>query len=270
MRRRISNLLIDLGARRAFDVIDRLAYWRRLALTARSNRAFRAAHPAFAAPPLPLLWDAQATTDLAEYKRSGEEAGALYWVLIRPYLDLASARPPRVCEWGCGPGRIMRHLPSLAAGALVEFYGSDYNRAAIAWCRAHLPGVTFLENDLAPPLPVADGFFDLVFCRSVFTHLSPDMHDRWIVELRRVVRPSGVVILTTHGDAYRPRLTARERARFDAGELVVRTLGREGRKLFAAFHPPGFVRARLLRDLSILEHRAGEGTQDIWVTRRPA
>jgi SAM-dependent methyltransferase len=269
MRRRISNLLIDLGARRAFDVIDRLAYWRRLALTARSNRAFRAAHPEFAAPPLPILWDAQATTDLHEYKRSGEEAAALYWGLIRPHLDLASARPARVCEWGCGPGRIVRHLPILAAGVPVEFYGSDYNRASIAWCRAHLPGVTFLENDLAPPLRVADGSFDVIFCRSVFTHLSAEMQDRWIADLRRVVRPGGIVILTTHGEAYRPRLTSQERARFDAGELVVRTLGSEGRKLFAAFHPPAFVRARLLRGLSILEYRPGEGTQDIWVTRRP-
>jgi hypothetical protein len=77
------------------------------------------------------------------------------------------------------------------------------------------------------------------------------------------------VILTTHGLAYRSRLTAQERARFDAGEMVVRTLGAEGRKLFASFHPPAFVRAHLLRDLSILEHRSGEGTQDIWVTRVP-
>ena len=98
MRRRISNLLIDLGARRAFDVIDRLAYWRRLALTARSNRVFRAAHPEFAAPPLALLWDAQATTDLADYKRSGEEAATLYWGLIEPHLDPASPRPARVCD----------------------------------------------------------------------------------------------------------------------------------------------------------------------------
>ena len=269
MRRRISNLLIDLGARRSFDVIDRLAYWRRLALTARSNHAFRAAHPGFAAPPLPILWDAQATTDLAEYKRSGEEAAALFWELIRPHIDPAFSRPMRVCEWGCGPGRIIRHLPALAVGLPVEFYGSDYNRASIAWCRSHLPGVTYLENDLAPPLEVADGFFDLVFCRSVFTHLSAEMHERWIAELRRAVRPGGTVILTTHGDAYRSRLTSQERARFDDGGLVVRTLGAEGRKLFAAFHPAVFVRAHLLRGLSILEHRPGAGTQDIWVTRTP-
>ncbi len=271
MRRRISNLLIDLGARRAFSLIDRLAYWRRLALTARSNRAFRASYPGFASPPLPILWDAQSTTDLAEYKRSGEEAAALFWELIRPHLDgTTTSRPARVCEWGCGPGRIIRHLPSLAAGSAVEFYGSDYNRRSIAWCRAHLPGITFLENSLAPPVPVADGYFDLVFCRSVFTHLSAEMHERWIAELRRVVRPDGIVVVTTHGDAYRPRLTAQERARYDAGELVVRMLAGEGRKLFAAFHPPAFVRARLLRGLTIIEHRAGEGTQDIWVAQSPS
>jgi SAM-dependent methyltransferase len=270
MRRRLSNFLIDLGARRAFKVIDRVAYWRRLALTAGSNRRFRASHPDFATPPLPVLWDAQATTDLAEYKRSGEEAAALYWELIRPHLDASPARLARVCEWGCGPGRILRHLPGFAAGKSVEFFGSDYNRGSIEWCRAQLPGITFLLNDLAPPLPVVDGFFDLVFCRSVFTHLSAEMHDRWIAELRRAVRPEGIVILTTHGDAYRPRLTRQERDRYDAGQLVVRTLAAEGRKLFAAFHPPAFVRANLLSGLSLLEHRAGQGTQDIWVTRRPS
>ena len=270
MRRHISNRLIDLGARRAFSVIDRLAYWRRLALTARSNRAFRAAFPEFATPPLAILWDAQATTDLAEYKRSGEEAARRYWALIRPHLDPGSSAPARVFEWGCGPGRIIRHLPALAAGFSVEFYGSDYNRHSIAWCRAHLPGITFLENDLAPPIRVAEGFFDVAFCRSEFTHLSAELQDRWIAELRRTVRPGGVVILTTHGDTYRPRLTAQERARFDAGELVERILAAEGRKLFVAFHPPAFVRTRLLRDLSVLEYRPGEDSQDIWVTRRPA
>jgi SAM-dependent methyltransferase len=156
----------------------------------------------------------------------------------------------------------------LAAGNAVDFYGSDYNRASIEWCRTHLPGITFLVNDLAPPLPVDDGFFDLIFCRSVFTHLSASLHDRWIGELRRAVRPGGVVILTTHGDAYRVRLTKQERPRYDAGELVVRTLGAEGRKLYAAFHPPTFVRTYLLNALSIVEHRPGTGTQDIWVARR--
>lgn len=269
MRRRLSAWLIDLRARRAFDVIDRLAYWRRLALTARRNRAFRAAHPDFATPPLPVLWDAQATTDLAEYKRSGEESAQQYWTLIRRHLDPASDRAARICEWGCGPGRIVRHLPALAAAWPAEFYGSDYNPVSIAWCRSHLPGITFLQNGLAPPLPVADGFFDLLFCRSVFTHLSARMQEAWVAELRRAARPAGVVILTTHGDAYRPRLTAQERVRYDAGELVVRTLGAEGRKLYAAFHPPSWVRAHLLRDLSVIDHLPGEGTQDIWVTRRP-
>jgi SAM-dependent methyltransferase len=268
VRRRISNFLIDLGARRAFDVIDRVAYWSRLVLTARSNRVFRAAHPDFAVPPLSILWDAQATTDLAEYKRSGEETAATYWSLIRRYLDPGA--PARIYEWGCGPARIIRHLPELAAGFRVEFHASDYNADSIAWCRAHLPGIIFFENGLAPPLSAADGMFDVVYCRSVFTHLSAEMHERWITELRRVTRPGGIVMLTTHGLAYRPRLTQHERPRYDAGELVVRTLGAEGRKLFAAFHPPEYIRRDLLNGLEILEYLPSDRTQDIWITRRPA
>lgn len=270
MRRRLSNFLIDLNAKRAFRVIDRVAYWRRCLLTARSNRAFRAAHPSFPVPPLALLWDAQATTDLAEYMRSGEEAAVLYWDLMRPFLQASPSRPPRACEWGCGPARILRHLPGLAAGREIEFFGTDYNRESIRWCREHVKGVTFAENDLAPPLPFEAGFFDLLYARSVLTHLSEEMHYRWIAEIVRVLRPGGVFIVTTHGDAYRGRLTAREQSRYDAGEFVIRALAAEGRKLFAAFHSPGYVRNRLLAGLTILEHRAGQGTQDIWLTRVPA
>jgi SAM-dependent methyltransferase len=269
VRQRISHFLIDLRARRAFSVIDRLAYWRRRLLTARPNRAFRAANPDFPVPPLPILWDAQATTDLTEYKASGQEAAAAYWELMRPYLDASPSRPPRVCEWGCGPARIIRHLPDLVGGRTLEFYGTDYNRASIRWCREHLPGVTFVENKLAPPLPFEDRFFDLLYARSVFTHLSPELQHRWVGDIARVLRPGGVFILTTHGDAYRRRLTAQERIRYDAGELVIRTLAAEGRKLFAAFHSPLYVRARLLAGFTILEHRPGHDTQDIWVTRIP-
>ena len=152
MRRRLSNFLIDLNAQHAFSVIDRLAYWRRCALTVRSNRAFRKEHPGFAVPPLPILWDAQATTDLVEYKRSGEETASQYWDLMRPYLEASASRPQCVCEWGCGPARIIRHLPRLASGWSIEFYGSDYNRESIRWCRENLHDVTFVENGLAPPL----------------------------------------------------------------------------------------------------------------------
>jgi SAM-dependent methyltransferase len=269
MRRRLSNFLIDLNAQHAFSVIDRIAYWRRCALTVRSNLAFRKEHPGFAVPPLPILWDAQATTDLVEYKRSGEETASQYWDLMRPYLEASASRLQRVCEWGCGPARIIRHLPRLASGWSIEFYGSDYNRESIRWCRENLHDVTFVENGLAPPLPFEQDFLDVVFARSVFTHLSEDLHYRWVAEMIRVLRPGGVFILTTHGDAYRPRLTVRERVRYDAGEFVIRTLAAEGRKLFAAFHSPHFVRTRLLLGLEVLAHHPGRGTQDIWMTRVP-
>jgi SAM-dependent methyltransferase len=60
-------------------------------------------------------------------------------------------------------------------------------------------GGTFVANSAAPPLPYSGGYFDVVYCLSVFTHLSESMQDLWIGELRRILKPGGVLVLTVHG-----------------------------------------------------------------------
>jgi len=39
-------------------------------------------------------------------------------------------------------------------------------------------------------LPFEDSSFDLVYCGSVFTHVS-DLADAWFLELRRILRKGG-------------------------------------------------------------------------------
>lgn len=252
-----------------YGALEKFEFARRALASASPNACFRRRHPDFAVPPLYLLWDAQSYTDYETYKRSGEASAALYWELIRRYFEDRDEGERRVCEWGCGPGRIIRHLPALSRGGPCRFafYGTDYNRASIAWCQRAIRDVTFSTNALAPPLDFPDGYFDVLYCRSVLTHLSEEMHHAWIGELTRVVRPGGVFMLSTQGRAHRERLLAPERVRFDQGELVIRKLAGEGRLNFSAFHPPQFVRTRLLAGLRVLEHHEGEGTQDIWVVR---
>jgi SAM-dependent methyltransferase len=85
-----------------------------------------------------------------------------------------------------------------------DLHGTDIDAEAIAWCQEHIPHARVGVNDADPPLPYADGAFDLVFNHSVFTHIDERRQDQWLTELRRVTRPGGFLVLSTHGEAALP------------------------------------------------------------------
>ena len=245
-----------------------LRFVRECARTVVPNARFRRAHPDFSVPPLFLLWDAQSYTNFRSYFSTGAKSAKMYWDLVKAY---GSGRSPyRVLEWGCGPARIIRHMPALAKadGLVAEFHGTDYNARSIAWAQQNVPGVNFSLNELAPPLAFADGHFDFVYCRSVFTHLSEAMHFAWIAELKRILRPGGLLSLSTAGLAHSHRMTPRERQAFNRGELVVRGLSAEGKLNYSVFHPHAFVREKLLAGMEIVRHDTPAGTQEMWLARR--
>jgi SAM-dependent methyltransferase len=100
----------------------------------------------------------------------------------------------RVLDFGCGAGRTLRHFREEARRA--EFYGCDIDAHSIEWLRAHLsPPLHVFESGDAPSLPQPDGFFDLVYAFSVFTHLS-DEWAGWLLELHRVLKPEGLLFAT--------------------------------------------------------------------------
>jgi SAM-dependent methyltransferase len=90
----------------------------------------------------------------------------------------------------------LEHLASRCS-----LHGVDIDARAVAWTQENIPWATFKVNDPLPPLDYPDGFFDLVFNHSVFTHIDEHYQDRWLAELRRVVKPGGYVILSVHGEA---------------------------------------------------------------------
>lgn len=179
-----------------------------------------------------------------------------------------------IYEWGCGPGRVLRHLPSFITEPTVQLYGSDYEERSIAWASKSLPGINFCINDLTPPLPFADQSFDIVYCTSVFTHLSQHMHGVWLDELLRVLREHGTLVMTTHGDSFRHKLLGQEIAEYDSGKLVVRSSSLEGARTYTAFQSPIFMRNTLLSGLDVKVHLESPdsrlmGGQDVWVVGRP-
>lgn len=237
------------------------------------NARFAAEFPGFATPPQHLAFDALNHVDWYSYRDSGlAHAGLFARILLDEFPGTARLD---VLEWGCGPGRLIRHMPQLLGPRLASLTGSDYNAQSVAWCRANLPGIAFAENGLEPPLPFPGGAFDAVYNFSVFTHLSEAVQLAWAAELVRVLRPGGLLVCTTHGEAYRYLLAGREeRARFDAGQAVVQGNYQEGRKWFFALHPEAFVRGRLLAGLAGVRRYAPAPSdrilQDVWIARKPA
>jgi SAM-dependent methyltransferase len=106
-----------------------------------------------------------------------------------------------VLEFGCGCGRVLRYLYDLPERCRIS--GTDIDREAIEWCRSNLPRVTFAVNNPFPPLPYPADNFDLVYVISVFTHLDEDYQFAWLTELKRVLKPGGILIATTAGASCR-------------------------------------------------------------------
>lgn len=217
-------------------------------------------------PPLPprrLMVRVAGTADGDWFLRSGRAA-----------YDAIAANVPldgveSILDFGCGCGRVLRYWSGHAGGVA----GSDRDAGAVAWCRDNLAFAAVERNGLAPPLAYADESFDLVYALSVFTHLTTELQTAWRDELRRILRPGGRLLVTTHGNAYLPRLDGEERDRFERGELVVRWGDLPGSNLCSAYHPEQYVRTTLAHgfELAAIEPEGARGnpTQDLIVLRRP-
>lgn len=100
-------------------------------------------------------------------------------------------------DYGCGRGWLVEEL--LAAG--VQCTGVDTSATAIAAARERIgdhPALGDLVCIRDPPAPLADGSFDVVACVETVEHVLSDADlDGLLGELRRLVRPGGVVVVTT-------------------------------------------------------------------------
>jgi SAM-dependent methyltransferase len=202
------------------------------------------------------------TADAEWFLRSGRAA-----------YDAIAAQVPlttigSVLDFGCGCGRVTRYWADFPGSVC----GTDLDQPAVEWCRANLRFERFEVNGLEPPLAFGDESFDLVYALSVFTHLTEGLQLSWRDEVRRVLRPGGLLLVTTHGSSYRPRLEAEELERFDRGELVVRWSDLPGSNLCSAYHPRPYLEGTFADGFELLElvpeGALGNPTQDLVLLRR--
>jgi SAM-dependent methyltransferase len=222
-------------------------------------------------PPMRMMWLVVGSTDISAFFETGH---VQFHQLILPLLErnrLSLQGSRSVLDFGCGCGRIMRYWRSFPG---LELWGVDPNSKMIDWCRRHLTFARFRPDGPWPPLGFASEKFDFIYARSVFTHLSEAAQSAWLPELRRVLKPGGILLFTVSGDVFRPQLTPEELRRYEQARLVVRQEERSGQNACAVFHPPTYVRQQWANaGFEIIDTVPGGqiplALQDTYLVRRP-
>ncbi|KAK3669447.1 hypothetical protein LTR78_010667 [Recurvomyces mirabilis] len=133
-------------------------------------------------------------TTATHQRRTAETDAAFLLPHIKP--------TDKILDVGCGPGTITAGFVSyVPQGSVI---GLDISAAVLQKARdvatdagtpAHGPGsLGFGEGDILKGLPYEDNTFDIVFSSQVIGHMvPPDQPLAAITEMRRVVRPGGIV-----------------------------------------------------------------------------
>lgn len=246
--------------------------WQRVRFNLRNvpyRIGLRTAADGFPIPPRSLIALVSPAHDIPTFLHSGAEVVEFMQELLgRHGIQTQTIRA--LLDFGCGCGRVLRHWPAVMSRA-VRLYGTDYNPKLVAWGRQNLGCAEFDVNDLKPPLRYSNAQFDFIYALSVFTHLPEALQHLWLDELSRVLAPKGCLIITTHGEAYINQLTAADQTRFHAGELVVYGENDAGANVCGAYHPPRWVRERLITGFELIEHfqpPPGVVGQDFYLLRK--
>ncbi len=134
----ISNLLRGLGL---IYFTDWVRYYIQKFKNRKINKEFKLKNPDVKLPPDYLIYESFQMNYQKYYTDSIETAN---WLKdhFKKHIDL---KGKRILDWGCGPGRIIRHLPDVI-GNSCEYFGTDYNKKSIDWCSKNLSGIKFNNN----------------------------------------------------------------------------------------------------------------------------
>lgn len=261
----ISKFLRNL---RLLQPADYLRFYLEKIRNREKNQRFLNNNPGIKLPPDYLIYESF-QLDYQKYFTESEDTAQWLASLLKKHIEMKGIK---ILDWGCGPGRVIRHLPKFTESK-SEFFGTDFNAKSIAWCSGNLPGIQFNRNLLDAQLPYSDSFFDVIYGISVFTHLSKNLHFSWFEELYRVLKPGGIMLFTTQGINFKEKLNNNELKNFDEGKLVIRGKTKEGHRTYSAFHPKKFME-KLFAPAEILEHierkpdNGGWLPQDVWIIKK--
>ncbi len=137
---------------------------------------------------------------------SGEETLREAYIAYGIIKRLAEAngvhvsRCKSILDFGCGWGRTIRFFLKDVETSVL--HGADIDKTMIDICSQSNLNCSFSLIDPVPPVGFDDNSMDIIYLYSVFTHLSEEVHLKWLEEFKRILRPGGIVIATTRPRAF--------------------------------------------------------------------
>lgn len=169
------------------------------------NQQFKKNNPTIAIPPDEWLFE----TFQLDYQKYFDDGNLAAKEILDWTIELIPSELPTILDWGCGTGRIIQHLHQYHPYALL--YAADINKKMIAWDHQNIKDVHFSSISINIPTEYPANYFDLVYGISVFTHLPLRLQSEWLVELNRIIKPGGILLVTTHGSFFNAQLSQKEK-----------------------------------------------------------
>lgn len=174
----------------------------------------------------------------------------------------------RVLDLGCGNGRLLEILGEKP----IEYFGLDTSEKLIEIAKKKYPQDRFEVGDILK-LPYSDNFFNKVFAIRILHHIpSKAFRLRAIEEIKRVLKPGGILILTVWnvwGSKYKINLLRTIKYSF------LKIVGRPGLDFGDAFIPWWKMNEKLSRyfhfftksELKNLVRKSNLKIEKIWSSR---
>jgi SAM-dependent methyltransferase len=99
-----------------------------------------------------------------------------------------------ICDMGCGPGQVARYLHDRG----VETCGVDLSAEMLKQARRLNPGIQFRQGDMLALSNIADDSYGGIAAFYSIIHLQRPSVAAALRELKRVLLPRGVLLLTFH------------------------------------------------------------------------
>jgi SAM-dependent methyltransferase len=166
---------------------------------------------------------------ILEHYKSSPEDYVIYLLHVATY-DFAEqfTKAKRVLDYGCGSGYGAARIARSAGHVTAVDVADD----AIDYARSQYPAdnLDFRTIDPSQPLPFPDGSFDTVLSFQVFEHVADT--ERYLAEIRRVLRPGGQLVLVTPDRSTRLLPMQKPWNRWHLKEYSARSLGDRVRRHF--------------------------------------